>query len=515
MDATRSTDLMDSPFREHFDTNYIPSDAEIERIRAHLVPHEGELTRLESLIHVLIAQRDQIRDYIKPHRALISHPRRMPREIVEEIFHHCVPIRHNAVMRSAEAPLLLGRICSSWRSITFSTPRLWASLHIPTNFIGHSGERKAALVDWLERSAQLPLSLSVICFWDDFPELNPLLQVSTRWHSLDIYISRSKNLLQLAAVDAPMLRNLQIIFPHGFETPQDAPQVLSSNLIRRMKSGRVTIVASELNALVPKEPFAWDHLTDLSLKGQYSHIFLESGTAYKLLKGCPHLMSLKVHIRCSVGDHKLLLLPALESLIIADSSPTDALQSFFKQLIMPALTRFHLTIHYSSPASALPPAFFERLAERSPLISDLDIDVFDSMRNSIVPTLQLFPRLAILKLAARYVHCSDAEQHLLEPNAAKLLAFLAPDTSGRSPCSELKSVIVESHSVDTDVLVDFLQKQLDCGTNLRRFELHSRTVLPHILPDIKFAADRGLVVALKYKPVDKGPKSTPWEGIQR
>ncbi|KAJ7603238.1 hypothetical protein DFH06DRAFT_954931, partial [Mycena polygramma] len=51
-------------------------------------------------------------------------------DVVEQIFLVCLPARHNAVMSPAEAPLLLGQICSAWGSIALAMPRLWASLHI-------------------------------------------------------------------------------------------------------------------------------------------------------------------------------------------------------------------------------------------------------------------------------------------------------------------------------------------------------------------------------------------------
>ncbi|KAJ7893197.1 hypothetical protein B0H13DRAFT_1523668, partial [Mycena leptocephala] len=118
---------MESPFREHFATNYVPSGLDIERIRAHLGPYEAELERLESLMRELTAQRDRLKTYIEPHKALISHPRRLPCDLVETIFIACPS---QCTMSPAEAPLLLGHICSAWRSIAWATPRLWTSVHL-------------------------------------------------------------------------------------------------------------------------------------------------------------------------------------------------------------------------------------------------------------------------------------------------------------------------------------------------------------------------------------------------
>jgi hypothetical protein len=50
----------------------------------------------------------------------------LPAEITTQIFTHCVPDRLDLVGQPDPnaAPLLLGRICSSWRSIAEGSPEL-------------------------------------------------------------------------------------------------------------------------------------------------------------------------------------------------------------------------------------------------------------------------------------------------------------------------------------------------------------------------------------------------------
>ncbi|KAK6981573.1 hypothetical protein R3P38DRAFT_2366857, partial [Favolaschia claudopus] len=98
-------------------TEHTPSDPQIDQIRAHLATYEAELVRLDALIESLTLQRTQVEEYIAPHRTLISLGRRLPQDILGEIFLACLPSERNAVMDSREAPLLLGRVCSYWRSI--------------------------------------------------------------------------------------------------------------------------------------------------------------------------------------------------------------------------------------------------------------------------------------------------------------------------------------------------------------------------------------------------------------
>ncbi|KAF7343948.1 hypothetical protein MVEN_01683600 [Mycena venus] len=270
---------MQSPFRGYLNTNYIPTDAEIDHIRAHLAPHETELARLTALIHDLTVQRDQIRDYIVSHRALISQPRRLPQDVLEEIFLACLPTDHNAVMVPAQPPLLLGRVCSLWRSIAFAMPRLWASTHISVSFVVQREERKTAMVDWLTRSAPLPLHISCD-YWDGYHEYNPiisaLLPFSPRWRAL--HISNMWSFHLLAGTNAPLLEDVQISFQHGLDD-----EILASKLFRGIKSGRVNISAYDVSALVPTTQFTWVHLTHLALESLGGDRGLDHGAAANLL----------------------------------------------------------------------------------------------------------------------------------------------------------------------------------------------------------------------------------------
>ncbi|KAJ7823978.1 hypothetical protein B0H14DRAFT_2187041, partial [Mycena olivaceomarginata] len=205
--------------RSSFSTNYILSDEEIECIRMELVAHTQELARIDENIRELFAQRAQIQAHVDPYRALISHPRRLPADILREIFVACLPTDRNAVMSAQEAPLLR-RICSAW-TITLSTLMLWASLHVPLHYILEEEPRKLSVVEWLQRSAACPISLSVTDSrsrrW-----LFESLASSTLFKSLTGFSARWRHLKfvcmsnepewrdQLAEIGCPALESLKI-----------------------------------------------------------------------------------------------------------------------------------------------------------------------------------------------------------------------------------------------------------------------------------------------------------------
>ncbi|KAJ7748001.1 hypothetical protein B0H14DRAFT_3513916 [Mycena olivaceomarginata] len=117
--------LTDSPFADRLNTNYIPSDPEIVEIL------EAQIEQLEIALSQLKELRTSLKAPIDAHRALISPLRRIPQDVLLDIFSSCLPSGHNALIDAAEAPLLLGRVCRHWRDVTYSTPMLWSSIHIP------------------------------------------------------------------------------------------------------------------------------------------------------------------------------------------------------------------------------------------------------------------------------------------------------------------------------------------------------------------------------------------------
>ncbi|KAJ6581969.1 hypothetical protein B0H19DRAFT_893223, partial [Mycena capillaripes] len=123
---------MSSPFAARLGTNYCPKDEEILEIKTLLIePYlrlkrlDDEIADLQRAIDKLAEERDGLGVFVEGHKALLSPVRRLPLDVIQEIFIACIPTHRNCVMSASEAPVLLGRICSSWRAISLSMPRLW------------------------------------------------------------------------------------------------------------------------------------------------------------------------------------------------------------------------------------------------------------------------------------------------------------------------------------------------------------------------------------------------------
>ncbi|KAF7346527.1 hypothetical protein MSAN_01880800 [Mycena sanguinolenta] len=226
--------LSDSPFTNRLNTNYVPSHSEILEIRALLVDSLEEIARIDAQMEEMELALTQLKEKrallqrpIDAHRALISPMRLIPHDVLLEIFSACLPSEHNALIDPAEAPLLLGRICRHWRSVAYSAPMLWSSIHIPSldylNAPPHILRRFETIIQaWFDRAATCPLAVSLTEFTGFSGFANPdlenhplalqILAVSRhlRYLTLDAGAEFLRPILELGAEDVPLLKSIRM-----------------------------------------------------------------------------------------------------------------------------------------------------------------------------------------------------------------------------------------------------------------------------------------------------------------
>ncbi|KAK6996924.1 hypothetical protein R3P38DRAFT_2447328, partial [Favolaschia claudopus] len=116
---------MSSPFASRLGTNYCPTRDEIRDIQRLIAEPTRQIDSLnEAIAHLqkalekLEQNRTDLETYVEKHKALISPIRRIPLEILSEIFILvCCPLGHRSTSES-DPSLLLGSVCSSWRSLS-------------------------------------------------------------------------------------------------------------------------------------------------------------------------------------------------------------------------------------------------------------------------------------------------------------------------------------------------------------------------------------------------------------
>ncbi|KAF7363767.1 hypothetical protein MSAN_01034500 [Mycena sanguinolenta] len=298
--------LSNSPFTDRLNTNYIPSDSEILQIRALLVDPVEEVARVDAQIAEIELALSQLKEkrallqtHIDAHKALVSPMRLVPHDILQEIFLSCLPQQHNALIDYDEAPLLLGRICRRWRSVAYSTPILWSSVHIPPlDYLSTPPnvllglERLVAA--WLERSASCPLSVSLFdvnrvdSTLGTHPLILQLVAVSRRLRCLKFSGDPEllDPLLRLGPEDVPLLKT--ILMRTG-GTPRT--NILQIPTLQELD---LTMLSSDPLSL----PLPWSQLTSLRLGyfGSRSDRGLDFNGALAVLRMCPNLKQCEIRI---------------------------------------------------------------------------------------------------------------------------------------------------------------------------------------------------------------------------
>ncbi|KAK6977573.1 hypothetical protein R3P38DRAFT_3295148 [Favolaschia claudopus] len=500
MDRNRFNNIsLESPFQRYLSTNYIPTDTEIKQIRGNILPDcEVELARLNSLIQDLTAQRDRVQDYLASHEALISQARRLPQDILGEIFLACLPTGGNAVMSAREAPLLLGHICRAWRSLSFSQRRLWTSLHIAVE-IFKSSEGKSGVVEWLVRSDPLPLTISVDShkstqYSAAIDTLIPLssrlctqyssviatlIPLSSRLTALRLSNLRSNEFLALASVNSPLLTDVHIDFREDIP-PADGARILASNIFLGTNIQRIAITSATPRSLIPSTDFAWDHITDLCIERNPVLSLrtrqLGLDRMHSLMRGCSRLRFLRIQVQLganmalSVGT-PLLLSSLRELTIIKSGTKLDALLQYLNNdLRMPQLSKLHLIDLYPCVGEAIT---FDRLADHSPLISDFCFNVlsFESTAPNIrnLRAFTSLEKLSVVVWAPRYA----AQYDVFDKDVIELFSTLTtPDVDNTLPVPFLRELSVEMGDMAEGEWMSFLQYQVDHSPKFQRLHLH-------------------------------------------
>ncbi|KAJ7144219.1 hypothetical protein C8R44DRAFT_557222, partial [Mycena epipterygia] len=117
-------------------TNSLPSDVEVQQIHAILNAGDMELAELNAQISQVTSQLAELKakskqrsELFRSLRAVLSPLRRFPAELLAEIFecccHNSLAAEFYSITDPLEAPVLLGHICSFWRTVSHNTPRLW------------------------------------------------------------------------------------------------------------------------------------------------------------------------------------------------------------------------------------------------------------------------------------------------------------------------------------------------------------------------------------------------------
>ncbi|KAJ3522305.1 hypothetical protein NMY22_g11949 [Coprinellus aureogranulatus] len=166
---------MESPFEHLIACNYVPTEQEAGVISQLLIEPTKELAKMDDRIQDMKRQldkaqasRDRLWNSVMGHRGMISCARRIPDDILREIFVETLPTTYLPTVNANQSPTVLTHICGRWRKVALSTPHLWSGIHVklpdPSGGGGYTKDdrdRKVSHIgEWISRAHAIPITIS-------------------------------------------------------------------------------------------------------------------------------------------------------------------------------------------------------------------------------------------------------------------------------------------------------------------------------------------------------------------
>ncbi|KAF8961805.1 hypothetical protein BDZ97DRAFT_1827250 [Flammula alnicola] len=405
---------------------------------------EAEIQRLEAQLEALKEKRLRLQTSIDAYAPILSPARRLPLDVLCEIFYHCLPTHRNPIMSASEAPVLLTRVCSSWRSIALSFPYIWAKLYIPIagdfhitysskrdytetfdtpeeEFVRVMETRCEVVEQWLSRSGSCPLSLSIsysctghqTINWEeppyskDLPDklFQILLSFCDRWSNIEILMPHNvyQRLQTSISMDKlPMLQTLKAKFDgpepnHNVQTTDHPSTLLAAPNLKELSLNAFRFTMDVRNRLIT--PFSrWNQLLTLCIDSSAVH----DRDLVDLLIQCPNLVSCTLRPKplmpgnARAEPQAVAYLPSLKYLTFDDGGSTsEAVQLIFNSINAPLLTSiaysnsqdYRMYTRSGSPYSCIVP--FTSLLGRSTTVRKMALDLPAEVYSDIIECLQI------------------------------------------------------------------------------------------------------------------------------
>ncbi|KAJ7592583.1 hypothetical protein C8J56DRAFT_1126931 [Mycena floridula] len=407
----------------------LPTEAERVYLNQLLDTSNDEISRLTAAIDTLVLQRETLKSNVTSYKAILAPIRHLPGDMLREIFIHCLPTNKAAAIATTAAPLLLGRICRSWREIALSTPALWASIQVQFSPSVDSVDVQRLCNEaktWLARSGTCLLTIGVERGYCKDPVAIQFIQfltnLSARWRSIEID-APARWLLPLTSLsrnDVPKLEK----FSHW------TSEFLSeSDLAGEPFWQSLDIWGAERLHDLGLSNFALQDTTIAISKinfGQLTRLKLNTGFTFMdaadILRRCPNLTGSSMFImRSSSEDAERKFAPItlhhLSSFTLMvpysrTSSQPGALEKFFSSLNLPRLTFFN---HNTKGDSTVP---WITLLRTSP-IENLALSLSDLRDQSLLHYLRA--NTLIKRLQISMLHHPSAHEARIEMDSLALL----------------------------------------------------------------------------------------------
>ncbi|CAA7266163.1 unnamed protein product [Cyclocybe aegerita] len=429
--------------------------------RSQLSIIQGEMDALAKLLGAVRQRFEATQQSINKYETILSPIRRVPADVLGEIFAHCLPTHRNPLFLSSEAPILPSHVCRSWRAMALSTPSLWARFHVSlpgvaselesesadtllsgtshtNNFLALYQQimerRSNAVKEWLTRSGASPLSLSIFAqttYRDFLTEitsrsaelvLDAIASCCERWKGIEFTMPLAlyqKLEAKLNFRKPPCLTQIRISLDNRMHSPFAGDGAAPPPSVTLLSAPNVQGVS--LSFPVTTQPFnfssldkhnemapIWDQLTRLFL-----HTMIPDTDVRLFLRACPRLIDCGLWA-FAAADHfgtmvptesdvpvGVISLPHLQIFKITDGGFPSTMRNTFASLFVPELRRIdYWRVHpyYDTSGSQPPPL---ALLEAGQSISTFHFDPQGVPKETIIQCLRTIPKLKHLIIGGR------------------------------------------------------------------------------------------------------------------
>jgi hypothetical protein len=414
---------------------------------------DTEITQVQALLDQLLLERQALVHHVDIHQTLLSPMRRLPSELISEIFFHCLP-DEICPLRAKRAPLILGMVCRAWRTIALSTPKLWSRLEL----LIYRYYPWRITKECLARAKMYPLSIAlhVPGSTPDNKWIEMLRSSYKRWQHLELHLYAWN--IDNIFPSKPCFEQLRTLTIRKiYHDPDGMPEVTfeEAPMLR-------TVNILEIGAMLPLLRLPWHQLTCVC-------IICDVYQFIEVLHQCPALAQcsfLEKPARFNSSGFAQVHMTQLHTLSIhlGDGCPEGVLESILDALTLPALRcirirgmlylgmQFELPCHFSS--------FFVRSGCH---LQSLHLSIAIWTNERLLSILALVPGLAELD-----IDCSNRSQfatylaldHQLSENHILEISNLLPNLERLTFCCDEKST--------TSLFIQFIQSRWDTMTQMRQ-----------------------------------------------
>ncbi|KAJ7767111.1 hypothetical protein B0H16DRAFT_1520877 [Mycena metata] len=202
----------------------VPSESQTAEIEAaialagqNITAVDAEMEGLQKALEDHSARRRELEEFSLKHQAALSAIRKLPAEVLGEIFSWCRDADYDGELRF-DPKWIVTRVCRTWRAAAVSTPRMWDEIQVGSALYTSEACLVLLLSQQIQWSGQLPLSVKWSGPYNPSPAVTHslvdlFLSVAHRWRSANLWLGRSEYWIPAADSEYHILAEFTGSFP--------------------------------------------------------------------------------------------------------------------------------------------------------------------------------------------------------------------------------------------------------------------------------------------------------------